>query len=242
VFDHVAIRASDPAASERFYRTLLGALGVEPIYSSPQLIRWNEFLIAAADPTPTRHLHIAFGAPSRELVDRAWQACVDAGYPDDGPPGERPQYKPGYYGAFLRDPDGNSAEAVHHEDVRPGNNIDHMWIGVRDLEPTGRFYDLIARYTGIRPGRRWEEGRQYRGAWATCSFVNDGRRPTERLHLAFTGPDRQTVDDFHRVATAAGYTDNGTPGARPRYHPGHYGAFVLDPDGTNVESVFHGRP
>ena len=240
MFDHVAIRASDREASERFYRTLLGNLGVEPTYSSPQVIRWNEFLIAAADPTPTQHVHIAFGAPSRQLVDRAWQACVDAGYRDDGPPGERPQYKPGYYGAFLLDPDGNSAEAVHHDDVRPGNNVDHLWVGVRDLEASRRFYDLISRFTGIRPGRRWEAGVQYRGAWATCSFVGDGRLATERLHLAFPAPDRRTVEEFHRAATAAGYEDNGGPGERPRYHPGYYAAFVLDPDGTNVESVFHG--
>jgi catechol 2,3-dioxygenase-like lactoylglutathione lyase family enzyme len=241
VFDHVAIRTTDRDASERFYRTLLGTLGIEPSQSSERLIGWNEFLIIAGDPPPTRHLHIAFGASSRELVDRAWQACVDAGSPDDGAPGERPQYRPDYYGAFLLDPDGNSAEVVHHEDVRPGNNIDHLWIGVRDLEASARFYDTIAPYTGIRPGRRWEEGMQYRGSWATCSFVSDGRPVTERLHLAFPALDRRTVDEFHRAATAAGYEDNGGPGERPRYHPGYYGAFVLDPDGTNVESVFHGR-
>jgi catechol 2,3-dioxygenase-like lactoylglutathione lyase family enzyme len=240
VFDHVMIRAGDRDASERFYRTLLGALGIEPSRSALNLIAWNEFLIAAADAEPTRHLHIAFGASSRQLVDEAWQACVDAGYRDDGPPGERPQYKPGYYGAFLLDPDGNSAEAVHHDDVRPGNNVDHLWVGVRDVDATRRFYDAISLFTGIRPGRRWEAGIQYRGAWATCSFVGDGRPATEGLHLAFPAPDRRTVEEFHRAATAAGYEDNGGPGERPRYGPGYYAAFVLDPDGTNVESVFRG--
>lgn len=241
MFDHVTIQATDREASERFYRTLLGLVGIEPTHSSPELPEWDDFSIASADPAPTRHLHVAFGASSRALVDAAWQACVDAGYPDDGPPGERPQYKPDYYGAFLLDPDGNSAEVVHHQDVRPGNRIDHLWVGVRDLEATRRFYDAIARFTGLRPGRRWDEGVQYRGSWATCSFVSDGRPPTEHLHLAFPALDRQTVDDFHRAAVAAGYPDNGPPGERPRYHPGYYAAFVLDPDGTNVESVFHGR-
>jgi catechol 2,3-dioxygenase-like lactoylglutathione lyase family enzyme len=241
VFDHVTIRATDPAKSERFYGTLLGALGVEPSHSDPRLPEWDDFSIAAADPEPTRHLHVAFGARSRDDVDRAWQQCVDAGYQDDGPPGERSQYGPDYYGAFLLDPDGNSAEAVHHGDVRPGNHIDHLWIGVRDLDATRRFYDTIARYAGLRAGRRSDERVQYRGPWATASFIHDARPPTQRLHIAFTAPDRDVVREFHRAATAAGYADNGAPGERPQYHPGYYAAFVLDPDGTNVESVFHGR-
>jgi catechol 2,3-dioxygenase-like lactoylglutathione lyase family enzyme len=65
--------------------------------------------------------------------------------------------------------------------------------------------------------------------------------PTENVHLAFAAPDRETVDGFHRVATAAGYRDNGPPGERAVYHPGYYAAFVLDPDGHNVEAVFHDR-
>ena len=240
MFDHVTIRASDLDASTRFYSTLLGALGIEPTLSTPRVVRWREFIVASADPRVTRQLHIAFGAPSRELVDRAWQATVDAGYADDGAPGERLQYKPDYYGAFVVDPDGNSAEVVHHDDVRPGNHIDHLWIGVRDAGASDAFYSTIAPYTGLRAGRRWAEGVQFRGPWATFSVVSDGRPATEDLHLAFPALDRQTVDDFHRVATEAGYSDNGGPGERPQYSPGYYAAFVLDPDGTNVESVFHG--
>jgi catechol 2,3-dioxygenase-like lactoylglutathione lyase family enzyme len=166
---------------------------------------------------------------------------VSAGARSEGEPGERPQYKPDYYGAFLLDPDGNSIEAVIHDDVRRGGNIDHLWIGVADLESASRFYQTISRHTGLRDGRRWDGGRQFRGAWATLSLVADGRPPTENLHLAFPALDTQTVHDFHRAATAAGYRDSGAPGERPRYQPAYYAAFVLDPDGTNVESVFHGR-
>jgi catechol 2,3-dioxygenase-like lactoylglutathione lyase family enzyme len=175
-------------------------------------------------------------------VDRFWQVGTDAGYADDGAPGERTRYRPDYYGAFLRDPDGNSVEAVHHGDVRRGGHIDHLWIGVRDLDAAAAFYSAVAPHAGLREGRRWEEGRQFRGAWATFSLVADGRPPTEGLHVAFPAPDRETVDDFHRAAVEAGYRDNGGPGERPIYHPGYYAAFVLDPDGANVESVFHGRP
>ena len=63
---------------------------------------------------------------------------------------------------------------------------------------------------------------------------------TENIHLAFVAPNARKVDEFHRVALAAGYRDNGAPGERPEYHAGYYGAYVLDPDGNNVEAVFHG--
>jgi catechol 2,3-dioxygenase-like lactoylglutathione lyase family enzyme len=243
VLDHVTIRASDRYRSEAFYRTVLGALGIEPTYTDADFTEWDDFSIleASKDRAPTRHLHIGFVAASREEVDRFWKAGIDAGYPDDGAPGERPRYSPAYYGAFLIDPDANSAEAVHHEDVRRGGHVDHLWIGVRDLDASVAFYSAIARHTGLRRGRRWEEGgQQFRGAWATFSLMHDGRPPTEGLHIAFPAPDRQTVRDFHKEATAARYHDSGVPGVRSQHDPDYLGACVLDPDGNNVESVFHG--
>jgi catechol 2,3-dioxygenase-like lactoylglutathione lyase family enzyme len=66
-------------------------------------------------------------------------------------------------------------------------------------------------------------------------------QPTENVHVAFPAPDNAAVDEFHRVALAAGYRDNGPPRERPEYHAGYYGAFVLDPDGNNVEAVCHNR-
>jgi catechol 2,3-dioxygenase-like lactoylglutathione lyase family enzyme len=73
------------------------------------------------------------------------------------------------------------------------------------------------------------------------ALIADGRAPAENVHLAFPAPDDDLVAEFHRVATAAGYRDNGGPGERPEYHPGYVGAFVLDPDGNNVEAVNHNR-
>jgi len=242
MFDHVGVRASDMKRSEHFYRTVLGALGLDA-QSNQEYVWWDEFIIGATDAEHpvTQHLHIGFVAWSREAVDRFHQAGVDAGYTSDGGPGERPQYLPSYYGAFLLDPDGNSIEAIHHDDVRRGGVIDHMWIGVRDLERAFAFYKVIARHTGLRVGVSWDGAHQMRGGWATFALVADGRPPTTGLHLAFQAPDRQTVEDFHAAATAAGYTDNGAPGPRPQYSPGYFGAFVLDPDGNNIESVFHDR-
>jgi catechol 2,3-dioxygenase-like lactoylglutathione lyase family enzyme len=244
VFDHVTIRAAHRSESVRFYRTVLGTLGIEPSRDGTDATEWDDFSIVAADASspPTRHLHIAFVAPSREHVDAFWRTGVDAGYADDGQPGERTQYGPDYYGGFLLDPDGNSAEAVHHGDTRRGGHIDHLWIGVRDLDAATAFYTTIGRHTGLRQGRRWENGRQFRGAWATFTLMQDGRPATEGLHIAFPAPDRATVDEFYKAATGAGYRANGAPGERPEYHAGYYAAYVLDPDGTNVESVFHERP
>ena len=243
MFDHVGISVSDRRRSEHFYRTVLGTLGLEP-ETDQHYISWDEFFIGSADAEhpATKHLHVGFVAWSREQVDRFHQVGVDAGFASDGDPGERPQYLPGYYGAFLLDPDGNSIEAVHHDQVRRGGVIDHLWIGVRDLERSFAFYKQIARHTGLREGAAWEGGRQLRGAWATFALVADGRPPTSGLHLAFPAPDRRTVEDFHAAALAAGGTDHGAPGERPQYHPGYFAAFVLDPDGTNVESVLHERP
>jgi catechol 2,3-dioxygenase-like lactoylglutathione lyase family enzyme len=241
MFAHVTIRASDRGASERFYRATLGELGIEPTHTGRELVAWDDFALLAADNEhpATRNLHVAFVAPTRERVRGFWRAGLSAGGQDDGQPAERPQYTPGYYGGFLRDPDGNSAEGVIHSDTRRGGNVDHLWIGVEDLDAAATFYAAVARHTGLREGRRWDSGRQFRGAWATFSLVADGRPRTENLHMAFRAPDARTVQDFHQAATAAGYRDNGPPAARPHYGPGYYSAYVLDPEGTNVELVFH---
>jgi catechol 2,3-dioxygenase-like lactoylglutathione lyase family enzyme len=79
------------------------------------------------------------------------------------------------------------------------------------------------------------------GRGRSFALVHDGRAPTKHVHLAFPVPDNTAVAEFHRVATDAGYRDNGMPGERPVYHAGYYGAFVLDPDGNNVEAVCHNR-
>jgi catechol 2,3-dioxygenase-like lactoylglutathione lyase family enzyme len=243
VFDHVTIRAADYEASVSFYDLVLRALGIGATHASRELTEWDDFSIVAADAEhpPTRHLHIAFVAPSRAHVDAFWHAGVDAGHPDDGPPGERRQYRPDYYGAFLLDPDGNSAEAVLHGNTRRGGHIDHLWIRVRDLAESEAFYRTISRHTGLRDGRRWQEGVQFLGAWSSFSLVSDGRPPSEHVHIAFAAPDRETVQEFHRAATAAGHESNGEPAERAQYNRGYYAAYVRDPDGSNIESVFHAR-
>lgn len=241
MFDHVTLRATDRAASEAFYNTVLLTLGIETTYRDAHFAEWDELSLAAADEDSpvTRGLHIGFGAGSREHVDAFWRAGTEAGCRDDGPPGPRPQYRDDYYGAFLLDPDGNSAEAVHHGDVRAPGHIDHLWIRVADVPAASRFYALIAPHAGYELGSDEPDHAHFVGAGGSFSLV--AGKPTEHVHVAFPAGDDATVDAFHRAAIEAGYRDNGAPGERPRYHPGYYAAYVLDPDANNIEVINHNR-
>jgi catechol 2,3-dioxygenase-like lactoylglutathione lyase family enzyme len=234
VIDHVTIRVSDRALSERFYDRVLGVLGYTREHGE-----WGDFGLYAADEkrAATRNLHVAFSARSREDVERFWRGGVEAGFQDDGPPGLRPHYDVDYYGAFLRDPDGNSAEAVHHGRDRPGM-FDHLWIRVDDVPRARRFYELITPFTGYELDHADDAFAHFVGEDASFSLV--AGEPTKRMHLAFGTADDEVVNAFHRAALEAGYSDNGGP-REWHYHPGYYGAFVLDPDGNNIEVVNHNR-
>jgi catechol 2,3-dioxygenase-like lactoylglutathione lyase family enzyme len=112
LIDHVHFRVRDLEASKRFYRAVLAVLGREPTFESDEAISFDELWIDAAN-GPSSHVHLAFQAADRDAVARFYQAGLEAGGRDNGPPGER-QYHPGYYAAFLLDPDGHNIEAVHH--------------------------------------------------------------------------------------------------------------------------------
>jgi catechol 2,3-dioxygenase-like lactoylglutathione lyase family enzyme len=218
-------------------------LGIETSYSTGSFAEWQDFGLAERDDDhpSTRGLHVAFAAPSREQVEAFWQAGVDAGHRDDGPPGPRPQYRDDYYGAFLRDPDENSIEAVHHGPPRRREGIiDHVWIRVSDLAAATAFYRTVAAAAGFDLRHAGPERTTFAGGSPGGSFSLVPGAPTENLHMAFPGDD-DAVRRFHDDATTAGYLGNGEPGERPQYHPGYYAAYVLDPDGNNIEVVNHHR-
>ena len=126
------------------------------------------------------------------------------------------------------------------QELHRGRLIDHLQLVVHDLAASRRFYGAVFEVLGIPIGG---EGEGY--FWADELYVSglnsdpDLTRPTGRHHLAFQAKDRETVDAFHKAGLAAGATDNGAPGLRS-YHSGYYAAFLLDPDGNNIEAVFHG--
>ncbi len=125
-------------------------------------------------------------------------------------------------------------------ELHRGRLIDHVQLVVRDLAASQAFYSSVFEVLGVPMGGT---GDGY--FWADELFVSTARSPaaqgvlTGRHHLAFQAKDRAMVDAFHKAALAHGGKDNGAPGERP-YHPGYYAAFVLDPDGNNIEAVFHG--
>ena len=181
MFERVTIRASDPAASQRFYDTVLETLGIERSGDAA----WADFqVVPASDERPvTRGLHVGFVARSRGHVDQFWRAGVDAGYPDDGQPGSRPQYGDEYYGGFLLDPDGNSAEAVHNDALREGGVVDHLWIRVSDVAASKRYYEALAPYAGFRLQADLPQRAQFLGDTGSFSLVLG--EPTKNCEIAF---------------------------------------------------------
>jgi catechol 2,3-dioxygenase-like lactoylglutathione lyase family enzyme len=117
LFDHVHVTVRDLGASRRFYAAVLFAIGI-PLQDHPAKHAFSADELWITDDGPlTGRMHFAFQAKDREMVDRFHAAGLAAGGRDNGPPGER-NYHPGYYAAFLLDPDGNNVEAVHHGPAR----------------------------------------------------------------------------------------------------------------------------
>ena len=126
-------------------------------------------------------------------------------------------------------------------ELHRGRLIDHIQLVVADLAASRRFYEALFEVLEIPIG-----GSADTHFWFDELFVSTPDSPealgelTGRHHLAFQARDRAAVDAFYEAGLAAGGRDNGAPGERP-YHPGYYAAFLLDPDGNNIEAVFHGE-
>ncbi|MDF3150967.1 VOC family protein [Mesorhizobium sp. XAP10] len=126
------------------------------------------------------------------------------------------------------------------QELHRGRLIDHIQLVVRNLAASRRFYEAVLQALDVPIGG---SGADF--FWADELFVSTAdsraaqRKLTGRHHLAFQARDHAMVDGFYKAGLAAGGTDNGAPGERP-YHPGYYAAFLLDPDGNNIEAVHHG--
>ena len=122
--------------------------------------------------------------------------------------------------------------------------LDHLGLEVTDFDASRAFYERALAPLGIsllmqpvpEAAGFGEDQKPY--FW----IFRRGGTPPNGVHVAFAAPSRERVDAFHAAAIDAGATDNGGPGVREIYHPSYYGAFVLDPDGNNVEAVCHARP
>ena len=124
--------------------------------------------------------------------------------------------------------------------------FDHISLSTADISRARAFYEKALAPLGI--SCLWEVGPEQTGDGSTYLgfgkqrprfWIGSGRHHQPGLHIAFAAETRALVDAFHAAALAAGGCDNGKPGLRPHYHPDYYGAFVLDPDGHNIEAVCH---
>jgi catechol 2,3-dioxygenase-like lactoylglutathione lyase family enzyme len=115
-----------------------------------------------------------------------------------------------------------------------GRMLDHVHLRVRDLEASKRFYRAALEALGLGLARETESA-----FVADELYVSADGEPTSGVHIAFQAADRDAVQRFYDAALDAGGRDNGRPGERG-YHPGYYAAYVLDPDGNNIEAVYHG--
>jgi catechol 2,3-dioxygenase-like lactoylglutathione lyase family enzyme len=242
MFDHITLRVADLVVASSAFAAMLDQLEIERTTSTPSLSVWGNFALTQTDGDHpiARRAHVAFIAPTPAHVDRFWQAGLDAGFADDGTAGPRPQYADDYYAAFLKDPAGNGFEAVHRNGPRPRGIIDHVAIRVSDVEASTAFYSTIGPAAGLTIRRQAPDRASLAVGTSDGSVSLIAGEPTENIHLAFSGDDDQ-VRRFHADATAARYRSNGEPGERARYHDGYYAAYVLDPDGNNIEVVNHHR-
>ncbi|HET7856799.1 MAG TPA: VOC family protein [Gaiellaceae bacterium] len=117
--------------------------------------------------------------------------------------------------------------------------IDHVTLNVRDLEACKAFYEQALRPLGYQLTMDFLEGAAFGSEGKPDFFLAQRGEPSSPVHVAFASRDRNTVNAFHEAGLAAGGRDNGPPGIRRVYHEYYYGAYVLDPEGNNIEAVTH---
>ena len=241
MFDHVTLRVADLDASARFYTTVLDTLGV-PRLDNDIGPEWeNDLSLARADAEHpvTRNLHLGFFAPAHDEVRGFWRPGSTPATRTTASPGPGRSTRPSTSAGSCAIRTATAPRPCTCEDARRRGQLDHLWIRVADVAAARDFYAAIAPYAGIRLNHDTPELAQFQFSDGSFSLV--AGTPTENVHLAFGTDDDAAVEGFHATATALGYADHGAPGERPEYHPGYFAAFVLDPDGNNVELVNHHR-
>jgi catechol 2,3-dioxygenase-like lactoylglutathione lyase family enzyme len=126
--------------------------------------------------------------------------------------------------------------------IVPPPLFDHVTLSVRDLSISRAFYEEALRPFDVRVVQSSQGPLGFVTAGRGDFWIKDGAPAAAPVHIAFAASDRAAVDAFHRAAVQAGGADNGAPGLRPRYGAGYYAAYVVDPDGNNVEAVFDDGP
>src|ERR687891_422586 len=227
MFDHITLRVADLALTSSALQALLDQVEIEQTTSTPSLSVWGNFALTQTDDEHpiARRVRIGFTAPTTAHVDRFAQVGVDLGFAADDSAEARPDHLAAYSTAFVTDAAGNSFGAVHRDS---------------EVEASTAFFVTIGAAAGLTVRRRTRDRTTFSVGAADGSFLVVAGEPTRNVHIAFSGED-DDVRRFHADGTAAGYGSNGEPGERARYHAGYYAAYLLDPDGNNIEVVNHHR-
>ncbi|MEZ5935963.1 MAG: VOC family protein [Alphaproteobacteria bacterium] len=263
MFSHVTVGSNDLARAETFYSAVMPTLGQArravsgdedwlvygpPEKQPPHLLVCRPYDGRAA--TAGNGFHIAFRAADEGAVRRFHETALAHGGSDEGAPGLRTIYAPDYYGAYVRDPDGNKLQAVCYLDGRKsgpsGEVISHITVGHAHFERERAFYTKVLETLGLVeiPEESHIElaGFGTPGCKTPIFYVQQpfDRRPASfgnGTHVAFTAATRQAVDHFHAAALEAGGSSEGAPGPRPHYSAHYYGAYVRDQVGNKLQAV-----
>lgn len=263
MFSHFTLGSNDLRRSQCFYDRIMPVLGQTLIHAAPDdgYLMYGPadqsyphlFLCTPFDGLPatwSNGYHIAFVTSDSEAVDRFYKTALDEGGYDEGPPALRPQYAADYYGAYIRDPDGNKLQAVCYrngrEAGRTGDVVSHITIGLSDLARDRAFYEALLATLGIvvlpEESDETSAGFGLSGCDLPVVYLQptfDGRPATwgNGAHTAFAAPDRAAVDQFHAVGISLGAVCEGPPGLRPNYSAHYYAAYLRDPLGNKLQAV-----
>ena len=261
MFSHFTLGSNNLKRAKSFYETVLAPLEWVFHGQNDALMRFGSedkdfphlFICTPYDGLPatwSNGFHIAFNADSSQRVDAFYAAAISNGGIDEGKPGLRPHYAEDYYGAYVRDPDGNKLQAVCYENTRShasrNSVISHITLGLADLDRERRFYDATLATLGLAnlpdEGDEQSVGYGYQNADLPVVYVQpafDGRPPTwgNGTHVAFHAETHQQVQAFHDAALSQGGSSDGEPGFRPEYTHPYYACYVRDAVGNKLQAV-----
>ncbi|MBK5232198.1 MAG: hypothetical protein JJE13_04355 [Thermoleophilia bacterium] len=178
MFERVTVYVRDTQECLPGYGAIIGGEGPWPDF---------ELATATSEHPPTEGLHIAFRAPNRAAIADRWQAAVLAGFTDDGEPGPRSVYSPGYHGGFVLDPAGNSVESVHHEANGLEGRIDHIWLRVPDINEARARFAALADRNGFQITKDEPGWVMFASQSGSVSLRRDGQPETKNLKITLSG-------------------------------------------------------
>ena len=263
MFSHFTLGANDLKRSRRFYDAVMSSLGQTLIQAAPEegYLMYGPpdqgyphlFICSPFDGLPatwSNGFHIAFNAADTAMVDRFHATALAEGGYDEGAPGLRPHYAADYYGAYVRDPDGNKLQTVCYSEGRragnTGDSLSHITIGLANLEREHAFCTAVLAPLGVV--ELPEEGDAESAGFGLAGFdlpmlylqpAFDGRPVTwgNGCHTALAAPSRMAVDRFHAAGLERGGVCEGAPGLRPHYSANYYAAYLRDPVGNKLQAV-----